>query len=150
MAQTVGMAFDTDRLLRLWSDPLPDADTEAQRRFRELYTDPVAINGTAMPLDQLLERARSMQRAYADTYREVLSTVEHGDKVAVAFRFGGRQVGPVTTALGTVPPTGRSVDVRTIDILTFTDGRISEVWVVSEELALLTQLHAVEFVDPGT
>ena len=35
------------------------------------------------------------------------------------------------------------VEIRTIDVLTVTDGRISEVWVVADELSMLTGLGAV-------
>jgi len=35
------------------------------------------------------------------------------------------------------------VEIRTIDVLTVTEGRISEVWVVADELSMLTGLGAV-------
>jgi hypothetical protein len=33
------MPFDVDRLLRLWTDPLPEDDGAAAAAFRELYSD---------------------------------------------------------------------------------------------------------------
>jgi SnoaL-like polyketide cyclase len=61
----------------------------------------------------------------------------------VAFFMYGRHTGPLTTPLGTVPPTGRSTTNRVTDILTLTDGRISDIWVISDDLGLLQQLDAV-------
>jgi predicted ester cyclase len=63
--------------------------------------------------------------------------------LVIAFLMTGRHVGPLPTALGELPPTGRDVRIRTIDVLTITDGRISEVVVVSDELGLLADLNAV-------
>jgi predicted ester cyclase len=63
--------------------------------------------------------------------------VETDGKVGVAFRLRGRQVGTLTTPLGGLPPTGRIIDLRVIDILTITDGRISDVWMAADELGAL-------------
>jgi hypothetical protein len=54
-----------------------------------------------------------------------------------------RHTGPLDTPLGTVEATSRPVEARTTDILTLRDGRISDVCVVSDELALLLQLGAI-------
>jgi hypothetical protein len=64
--------------------------------------------------------------------------------VAVVFRLAGRQVGPLETPAGRVPPTGRRVDVRTIDVLTLTDGRISGIWMVADWLSALAAAGAVQ------
>lgn len=64
----------------------------------------------------------------------------------IAFYMRGRHVGPLPTPLGTVAPTGRAVEIRTIDVLTIADGVITAVWVVSDELGTLTQLEAVGLV----
>jgi SnoaL-like polyketide cyclase len=65
------------------------------------------------------------------------------DRLVIAFYVRGRHVGPLLTPIGTVPPTGRAVEVRTIDVLTIADGVIAALWVVSDELGMLNQLDAV-------
>jgi len=55
----------------------------------------------------------------------------------------GQHVGPLATQLGRVAPTGGAVAIRTIDVLTIADGRITGIWVVSDELGMLAQLDAV-------
>lgn len=91
----------------------PIADQEdAVAAFRALYADPVTLNCSAMPLDRLVRRAADMHTA-----------LEH-------------------SALGDVAATGRIVTVRTIDILTVTDGLISDIVVNSDEVSLLSQLGA--------
>jgi hypothetical protein len=86
----------------------------AAAAFRELYADPVTVHGVSLTAVDLVARARLMQDALERPEREVLSVVHAGDSVAVAFRLAGRQVGPLETSAGRVPPTGRRVDLRII------------------------------------
>lgn len=55
----------------------------------------------------------------------------------------GRHTGDYPGPLGVVPATGREVAIRTIDVLTLTDGKITRIWVNADELGLLRQLGAV-------
>jgi len=48
-----------DGLLALWTDPVAEAP-DARERFGAVYADPVTVNGTPMPLDALVERARGL------------------------------------------------------------------------------------------
>ena len=73
----------------------------------------------------------------------MLAVSDAGESVAVAFRLAGRQVGPLDTPAGRVAPTGRRIDVRIIDILTLSDGRISGIWMVADWLAALADADAV-------
>jgi hypothetical protein len=47
-----------------------------------------------------------------------------------------------------VPPTGQWVDVRIIDILTLTGGRISGIWMVADWLTALAAAGAVHVSVP--
>jgi hypothetical protein len=143
------MAFDLGALLGLWSAPLPNSDEEAAERVRELYTDPVTVNGTELTALDLVTRARALQGTFAEAEHEVLDVVETGEKVAVAFRMRGRQVGPYHTTLGALPPTGELLAVRVIDLLTLTEGRISNIWMVADELGMLVSLDAVTWRGNG-
>ena len=131
-----------DRLLDLWQEPVDERD-DPEAAFRELYADPVSINGTPMPVSWLVERARAMQRAFDGLTTEIVDQVETPDRVVIAFYLRARHVGPLVTPLGTVAPTGGAVEVRTVDILTVADDLITALWVVSDELGMLTQLGAV-------
>jgi hypothetical protein len=48
-----------------------------------------------------------------------------------------RHVGPLDTPLGRLPASGARIDLRVIDILRLTDGRISAIWMVGDWLAAL-------------
>ena len=143
------VTLDVERLLRLWTDPLPDGPP-AEDAFRALYTDPVTVNGASLTAADLVARARAVQGTFEQVRREVVSVVDDGDRVAVAFRMSGRQVGPLATSAGTLPPTGRQLELGVIDVLTLTDGRISDVVMVADELGALSALDAVELVVPDS
>jgi hypothetical protein len=142
------VAYDIEQLLRLWTDPLPEDASAAADAFRAVYTDPVSVNGTQLSAADLVERARALQATFDAPEREVLDVVESGSKVAVAFRLRGQQVGPPNTSAGVVPATGRVITLRVIDILTVTDGLISGIWMVGDELGALAAIDAVSLSPP--
>jgi hypothetical protein len=131
-----------ERLRLLWTQPV-DARDDAAAAFRAVYTDPVKVNGAQLPVAALVERARSLQRAFDRLDMHILDTVQTPDRIVIAFLLRGRHAGPFASPLGTVAPTHRDIEVRTIDVLTVTDGKISALWVVSDDLGLLRQLGAV-------
>jgi ketosteroid isomerase-like protein len=139
------LAFDIEALLDLWTG-LPADPAEAADAFRTLYTDPVVVNGATLDAQDLVARAHALQQTFSPLRREVLDVCDAGEKVAVAFRLSGRQVGPMRTAAGVLPATGRDIGVRVIDILTLTDGRISEITMVADELGALSAIGAARLV----
>ncbi len=142
------MAFDIEALLDLWTE-LPADPAVAADAFRSLYTDPVLVNETLLTAGDLVVRARALSQTFDLIRREVLDVCQSDDKVAVAFRLSGRQVGPLTTAAGVLAPTGQEIALRVIDILTLTDGRISQITMVADELAGLVAVGAARLVEPG-
>jgi predicted ester cyclase len=91
----------------------------------------------------LVERARALQRAFADLSVEIIDDVEAPNRLVVVFWQRGRHVGPLVLPLGEIAPTGRHVAVRTIDVLSISADRISAVQVVPDNLGLAMQLEAV-------
>ena len=130
------------RLFSLWDD-VPQGEA-AVAAFRELYADPVRINGVDMTVEQLAERAQRTAAALEGRSTQVLSQVSTGDRTAVAFRMTGRHVGPIDTPLGPVPATGQVLVLDVIDVLLVTDGRISEIFMTADYLGALGRAGAVE------
>ena len=140
------VTFDVERLLALWSEPMSQG-AAAEDAFRELYHDPVTVNGVQLTAADLVARAAALQLMLTDVHREVLDIADAGDKVAVAFRLSGRLVGPMTTPVGVIRPTGQHISLRVIDILTFTDGRISSLHMVADEIGALAPLGVLAVAD---
>ena len=136
-----------DRLARLWTEPL-GTSAEAVAAFGETYTDPVSVNGADVSVAALVERARASQRAFADLRIDLIEQVEAPGRLVIVFWQRGRHVGPLETPLGEISPTGREVEVRVIDVLSITNGRISAIQVIPDNLGLVMQLGAVRLVEP--
>jgi hypothetical protein len=73
-----------DGLLRLWTEPMAETG-DALAAFGALYTDPVSIKGVDVPLVGLVERARALQRAFADLRVEIVDDVEAPSRLVVVF-----------------------------------------------------------------
>jgi hypothetical protein len=136
--------LDVEKLLRLWTDPLPQDDEEAANAFRRMYADPVTVNGTALNAADMVARARVMQAALAEPEREVLALVESRNAVAVVFRLAGRHVGPLDTPAGRLPASGARIDLRVIDVLSIAEGRISAIWMVGDWLGALAGTGTIQ------
>jgi ketosteroid isomerase-like protein len=139
---TTSTTIDTDRLMGLWAEP-PADDAAALAALRALYTDPVQINGTTMTARALLARVRATQRAYSGLRHELVDRVDAPGKLVIAFRLRGTHTGPLATPFGELAATGRAFTVRVIDILALTDGRISAVTMVADELGQLAALEGL-------
>jgi SnoaL-like polyketide cyclase len=131
-----------DRLVPLWTQPVDSLD-DPEAAFREVYADPVVVNGAEMSLTDLVGRARMLQQTFDQLEMHIMDTVETPDRVVLAFLMRGRHIGPFHSPLGIVAPTQREIEVRTIDVLTITAGVVAAIWVVADDLGLLRQLGAV-------
>ena len=139
---TDDMSTLVDRLLDLWRRT-PADDAEAAAAFAEVYADPLTVNDAPITVAGLVARARALHSAYDDLDMELLDLVTAPERVVIAFVMRARHTGPLTTPLGSVPATGRTVTARTIDVLTVRDGLVTAITVVADELGVLTQLDAV-------
>jgi hypothetical protein len=129
------------RLLDLWARP-PDGHDDPLAAFRELYTDPVTINGTPVAVGDLVARARALHVAFSSHAIELVERIETPGKLAIAFRHTARHTGAWGTPLGELPPTGRTVTGLGIDLLTIdSDGRVSAIWVLADELQRVLQVR---------
>jgi hypothetical protein len=74
----------------------------------------------------------------------VLEVVSGPGKLVIAFRHAARHTGRWPTPVGELAPTGRRIEAQVIDVLTVgSDGRISAVVVVADELSRLLQAGAI-------
>jgi len=142
--------LDLERLLSLWTEPLPD-EARAIEAFREFYADPVLVNGSPITAAGLVARARAQQVAFSDVRLQLLERVESADKLVIVFVQRARHTGPLQTPLGEVAPTGHWMERQIIDVLTVRQGVVTEVRVVGDELGSLVRLGALKLAtDAGS
>ena len=91
-------------------------------------------------LEELKAFLRQDLAAVPDAVQEIRMILAEGDRVAVWANYSGTQDGP----LGPFPATGRTVDLDFAGILRVEDGRIVEMWVVWDNVDMLTQLGHME------
>lgn len=72
-----------------------------------------------------LQFMSSFKTAFPDIEMTHTHLVASGDDVAVEFVWNGTHTGPLVSAAGTIPPTGRRVEgARVAEFLTWRDGRL--------------------------
>ena len=93
------------------------------------------------------EEYKQLQQVYLASFPDQQVTVEmlvaEGDKVAAYGTYAGTNTGP----MGDVPATGRSAQSKFLSIFRIEGGKIAELWVEWDNVALLTQLGL--FPPPG-
>lgn len=80
----------------------------------------------------------ALRTAFPDVRIQADKAVADDDYVSVAYRLTGTQKGEF---LG-IPPTGKTIEARGVQIARFHDGKIVERWGSSDELGILKQLGA--------
>ncbi|HLE77774.1 MAG TPA: ester cyclase [bacterium] len=104
--------------------------------------------------DFAAKEAGEMRMMGAEGFREVVATyrsafpdmrftiedlIAEGDKVVVWSTFTGTHQGP----LGELPPTGKSVAVKDVDMYRVRDGKVVEGWTNFDQWGLMKQLGVV-------
>jgi steroid delta-isomerase-like uncharacterized protein len=97
-------------------DATPDVQVNSREEFRQLQEMFYAI----MP----------------DQHIEAEMLIAEGDKVAGYATYSGTQTGP----MGEFPASGKYAESKFITIFRIEDGRVAELWVEFDNLAMLTQL----------
>jgi ketosteroid isomerase-like protein len=62
--------------------------------------------------------------ALPDIHHEVIHTIESGDSAVIQGRITGTHTGPLELPAGTIPPTGRQIDLRFAFLVRARDGAI--------------------------
>jgi steroid delta-isomerase-like uncharacterized protein len=77
-----------------------------------------------------------MRTAFPDLSVGLETALQDEDTIGFAYTLTGTQTGPLLQ----IPPTGKKVKIRGLQISKFKDGKMVERWGSSDELGLLKQL----------
>ena len=80
-----------------------------------------------------------MRSAFPDLRMEVHDIIAEGDKVVTRVTIRGTHRGEF---MG-IAPTGKQINVATVDIVRFANGKVVEHWGVTDQLAMMQQLGAI-------
>lgn len=111
----------------------------AERLIAADCTDHMPGPGQRPGRDGHLDVLGMVRGAFPDAAFTLDNTVAEGDRVTANWTMTATHTGPFFG----VPPTGRPVVLRGIDILRVADGRITDFWHVEDILGVLMQLGVV-------
>jgi len=126
-------------LVRRFAEALNAEDWEA---LNDLVTEDFARHSqaTAGPQVRSREEFIQLQESFLVTFPDQRVTlhkiIAEGDEVAVLATYSGTHSGP----MGEFPATGKSVEAAFLSIFRIEAGRIAELWVEWDNVAMLTQL----------
>jgi steroid delta-isomerase-like uncharacterized protein len=121
--------------------------TEERRSSPEISAELLSSEVTRNRVkgDQIYTAAESaaVDRAFGEAFPDIKVTVDvvvaEEDLVAVAWTARGTNEGEFHG----IPPTGKTAEWEGLDLMRFTCGKISEVWVSADALGLHQQLGAI-------
>jgi steroid delta-isomerase-like uncharacterized protein len=129
-----------DRYVELYNEGDLDA-------CMELYAEDAVQrmhDGVFEGLDAIRTRLSRDLEAFADAKYVVESFVEGGDSFADEWTFTGTNTGPFRLPDGTqVPPTGRQVEIKGMELVVVRDGRIVVDNLYYDFMAAVSQLGLV-------
>src|SRR6185437_1008316 len=111
---------------------------EMKRTFANDVKDHDPAAGQPPGPEGFVEFFRMFRAAFPDLAVAIDHTVCDEENVAIAYTISGTHEGTFSG----IPPTGKKVHVRGVQIARFEDGKIVERWGSSDELGILKQLGA--------
>jgi steroid delta-isomerase-like uncharacterized protein len=124
-------AFNNGDWERVHAGLAPDS------RYNELATQR-KVEGP----DQIIELFKGWKTAFPDAAGMVTSAVGSGDTVALEVTWKGTQTGPLGTAKGTIPASGKRQETPAAMVFTFEDGKIKDSRQYFDLMTLLKQIGA--------
>jgi len=101
---------------------------------------PGAPPGSADGVEGFRAFAGPFANAFPDASIRVVSTVESGDTIVTEGVYGGTHTGPLEGPQGTVPPTGRTIELPFADIFRVRDGRAVAHHLYFDQATFMAQL----------
>lgn len=129
------MKQTAQRFLDLWTSGKADGIEEiAAENFRSHMEMP-GITSTG--IQQLKDLLAMSTAAFTDMKMEDVHLTADGDRVVAHYRLKGVNSGAMGEGM---PATNKPIDVHTVDVLRFENGKVVEHWGYMEEMKMMQQL----------
>jgi steroid delta-isomerase-like uncharacterized protein len=135
-------AQDVEAMVRAVYDAYNRNDFEAAVALHGADTETVVVpTGQVLPgHDGVRQYMGSWATAFPGSRVEVRNVVASDDGAVVEFVGRGVHGGPLQTPAGTIPPTGRTVEIPFCDVWRVRDGKLAGSHVYFDVLTILGQL----------
>lgn len=87
--------------------------------------------------------AQALKNALPDSRMELIRVLEAGDEIYVTGRFKGTHENNLATPLGTIPASGKALDLLFVDYFRVANGKIIECEAVRDRLDMIVQLGGI-------
>lgn len=134
-AEVEQMKQTAQRFLDLWFSGKTDGIEEI---VAENFVSHMSMPGVSSTgLQQLKDMVAISSAAFTDNKTEDLHLIAEGDRVVVHYRWKGVNTGSMGEGM---PATNKPIDVHTVDVLRFENGKVVEHWGYMEEFKMMQQL----------
>jgi steroid delta-isomerase-like uncharacterized protein len=92
---------------------------------------------SSIGIQQLKDMVAKSSTAFTDNKTEDLHLIAEGDRVVMHYRWKGVNTGSMGEGM---PATNKPIDVHSVDVLRFENGKVVEHWGYMEEMKMMEQL----------
>lgn len=117
-----------------------DWDKVRESLAPDFWYDEVATHRKVEGVDQVLEVWKGWATAFPDSKPTFHNAHVSGNTVVLELSWKGTHTGPMVTADGEVPPTGKSMDMRAVQVIDVQDGKAAFTRQYFDMATLMSQL----------
>ena len=104
--------------------------------------DEVATHRRVQGIDQVMTAWRGWATALPDSHASFDAVTSSGHTVTLELTWRGAQTGPLQTPAGTLPPSGRRMEIRACQVVEIADDKVKAIRHYFDLATLLQQLGA--------
>jgi len=140
-------ALTADELVKIARKQIDAFNAGDWEQLRGLFTSDARYHefGTERAIEgpeQIIEAFKGWKTAFPDAAGTVTSSVASGDTAVLEVTWRGTQTGPLTTATGTIPASGKSQETPAAVIYVFEGAKIKASRHYFDAMTLLKQIGA--------
>ncbi len=137
----------TDALVKIAREQLAAFNASDWERMRAGFDAEACYDelGTERKIDgpdKIVELFKGWKQAFPDAIGTVTNAIASGDKVALEVTWTGTQTGPLVTAEGTIPASGKHQKTPAAFFFVFAGNKVKESHHYFDSLTLLKQIGA--------
>jgi steroid delta-isomerase-like uncharacterized protein len=129
------MKQTAQRFLDLWFTGKTEGIEEIVAADFVSHMEMPGVNSTG--IQQLKDMIAISSGSFTDNKTEDLHMIAEGDRVVAQYRWKGVNTGSMGEGM---PATNKPIDVHTVDVLRFENGKVVEHWGYMEEFKMMEQL----------
>ena len=134
-AEVEHMKQTAQRFLEMWFSGKTEGIEEI---VGEKFVSNIPMPGVSSTGIQLLkDMIAKSSTAFTDNKTEEMHMITEGDRVVMHYRWKGVNTGSMGEGM---PATNKPIDVHTVDVLRFENGKVVEHWGYMEEFKMMEQL----------